>query len=67
MLTNENSVRNSCLGVCRDSPWLEEYLKIIEIDDHFSNESSFFAFFILLICLDHIPFGLLLFGPYNKN
>ena len=50
-------------GVCRDTHWFTEYLKIIEIDDHFLNERSFFAFFTPLTCLDHIPFGLLLVGP----
>ena len=29
----------------------------------FLNERSFFTFFALLTCLDHIPFELLLFGP----
>ena len=29
----------------------------------FLNERSFFTFFAPLICLDHIPFVLLLFGP----
>ena len=29
----------------------------------FLNERSFFTFFAPLICLDHIPFELLLFGP----
>ena len=28
----------------------------------FLNERSFFTFFALLTCLDHIPFGPLLFG-----
>ena len=28
----------------------------------FLNERSFFTFFALLTCLDHIPFELLLFG-----
>ena len=29
----------------------------------FLNERSFFTLFVLLTCLDHIPFELLLFGP----
>ena len=29
----------------------------------FLSGRSFFAFFVLLACLDRIPFGLLLFGP----
>ena len=29
----------------------------------FFNERSFFTFFALLTCLDHIPIELLLFGP----
>ena len=29
----------------------------------FLNERSFFMFFALLTCLDHIPFEQLLFGP----
>ena len=29
----------------------------------FSNERSFYAFLTPIKCLDHIPFGLLLFGP----
>ena len=29
----------------------------------FLNERSFFTFFALLTCLDHIPFELLLYGP----
>ena len=29
----------------------------------FLNERSFFTFFALLTCLDHIPFELILFGP----
>ena len=29
----------------------------------FLNKRSFFTFFALLTCLDHIPFELLLFGP----
>ena len=48
------------LGVCQDSHWFKENLEIIEIDVHFSNERSFFT---PLTCLDHIPFGQLLFGP----
>ena len=36
---------------------------MIEIDVNFSDECSFYAFLTPLICLDHIPFGLLLFGP----
>ena len=49
-------------GMCQDSHWFEEYLKIIEIDDHFSNERSFFVFFTPLTYLDHIPSRLFLFG-----
>ena len=28
-------IRKIFAGVCRDIHWFEEYLKIIEIDDHF--------------------------------
>ena len=31
----------------------------------FLNERSFFTFFAPLTCLDHIPFELLLFGPWR--
>ena len=55
---SDHRIRKICSGVCKDSHWFEEYLKII-----FSNERSFFAFFPLLTCLDHISFGLLFFGP----
>ena len=40
----------------------EEFNGFSEIDVHFLNERSFFTFFALLTCLDHIPFELLLFG-----
>ena len=31
----DHLIRKIFSGVCRDSHWFEEYLKIIEIDDHF--------------------------------
>ena len=37
--------------------------KIIEIALHFSDERSFYMFLTPITCLDHIPIGLLLFGP----
>ena len=49
------------------SNWFEEYLKIIEIGANFSNEHLFFAFFTPLTCVDHNPFGLLLFGPLRYS
>ena len=36
---------NIFTGVYGDSYWLEEYLEIIKIDVHFSNDHPFFAFF----------------------
>ena len=60
---SDHLIRKILSGMCRDSHWFEEYLKIIEIGDYFFNERSFFRFFILLICLDHIPFRLPSFGP----
>ena len=49
----DHLIRKIFSGVCRDSQWFEEYLKIIEIGDHFfSNERSFFAFFNSLTCVD---------------
>ena len=32
---SEHLIRKIFSGVCRDIHWFEEYLKIIEIDDHF--------------------------------
>ena len=54
---SDHRISKICSGVCRDSQWFEEYLKIIEIGDNFSNERSFFAFFTSLTCADHIPLG----------
>ena len=34
-LASDHLIRNIFLGVCRDSHWFKEYLKIIEIGDHF--------------------------------
>ena len=34
-LASDHLIRKIFSGVCRDSHWFEEYLKIIEIDDHF--------------------------------
>ena len=59
---SDHLIRKIFSGACRDIHWFEEYLKITEIDDHFSNERSFYAFLTPITCLDHIPFGLLLFG-----
>ena len=47
----------------QDSSSFEEFNSFCEIDVHFLNERSFFMFFALLTCLDHIPFEQLLFGP----
>ena len=63
LIASEHMIRKIFSGVCRDSHWFDEYRKIIEIDDNFLSGGSFFAFFIPLTCLDHILFGLLLFGP----
>ena len=60
---SDHLIRKNFSGVCRVSHWFEEYLKISKSVIIFSNERSFSAFFTLLTCLDHIPFGLLLFGP----
>ena len=59
---SDHLIRKIFSGVCRDIHWFEEYLKIIEIDDIFSNERSFYAILTPMKCLDHIPFRLLLFG-----
>ena len=32
---SDHLIRKIFAGVCRDIHWFEEYLKIIEIDDHF--------------------------------
>ena len=32
---SDHLIRKIISGVCRDIQWFEEYLKIIEIDDHF--------------------------------
>ena len=32
---SDHLIRKMIAGVCRDIHWFEEYLKIIEIDDHF--------------------------------
>ena len=32
---SDHLIRKIFSGVCRDIHWFEEYLKIIEIDDHF--------------------------------
>ena len=32
---SDHLIRKTFFGVCRDIHWFEEYLKIIEIDDHF--------------------------------
>ena len=50
-------------GMFQKSSSFEEFNGFSEIDVHFLNERSFFTFFAPLTCLDHIPFGLLLFGP----
>ena len=63
LLNSDHLIRKIFSGLRRDSQWFEEYLKIIEIGDYFSDERSFFAFFTPLTCLDHIPLGLPLFGP----
>ena len=34
-LASDHLIRKIFSGVCRDIHWFEEYLKIIEIDDHF--------------------------------
>ena len=55
-------IRNIFSGVCRDIHWFEEYLKLSKSMIIFSNERSFYAFLTPITCLDHIPFGLFLFG-----
>ena len=32
---SDHRIRKICSGVCRDSHWFEEYVKTIEIGDHF--------------------------------
>ena len=56
-------IRKISSGMFQKSNSFEEFNGFSEIDVHFLNERSFFTFFALLTCLDHIPFELLLFGP----
>ena len=58
----DHLIRKISSGMFQKSSSFEEFNGFSEIDVHFLNERSFFTFFALLTCLDHIPFELLLFG-----
>ena len=59
----DHLIRKFSSGMFHKSSSSEEFNGVSEIDVHFLNERSFFTFFTLLTCLDHISFELLLFGP----
>ena len=45
---SDHPIRKICLGVCWDSHWSEEYLKISEMDDKFFRMNVHFS------CFSHI-------------